>query len=428
MFAPMPRLFANPLFIGESCRLSTGMCAIEASEARDRTRVAPATKAKAANGSSAAGVYGPLRKLLGCLAVVASSAVLGAELPPIVVGQSLPLRGMAFFSASRVLQGAQAYAGHVNATGGINGRRLELVTLDDENDPRKLAANLRTLARQHGALAFLNCLGDALCQEASRVSEELRVPLVGPHSGAVSLHSSSRSYTVPLRPAYGVQTDALQRQLQSMGITRVVILTSYSPSAELRTALLASLSRSGTTPAVIQIDDAVPASFDEAAERLKAAAPEAVVLDVSHAALRRLGELEASQRFTWPRLLATVSPGNLTQLTQEIRSRLIGFVNVVPNPEDSRWPLARELDAQAQLHSGPQAITFEGVEGYVNLRVLVEALRRAGPAPTADATLRTVENLREVNLGGFRIRIGAHAGGPNWIDVGLRSREGVFIR
>lgn len=351
-----------------------------------------------------------------------------AELPPIVVGQSLPLRGASYWSAARVLQGAQAYAGYINATGGINGRRLEVVTLEDDNDPQKLASNYRTLARVHKAVAFINCLGDELCREASRVAEELRTPLIGPHSGAASLRSAKRAYTVPLRPEYAMQTDALQRQLQSMGVTKVAILTSYPPEAELRKALDSSFSRGGARALVIPIDDSSAAGVDQAAARLRAAAPAAVVLDVSYAVMRNLGELEASQRFTWPSILATVSPGTLTQLTQEIRSRTIGFVNIVPNPEDNRLPLSRELDAHAERYSGPLAVTFEGMEGYVNLRVLVEALRRGGSAPTPESTMRAIENLREQNLGGYFLRIDPTAGGPNWLDVGMRSREGKFVR
>ncbi|MDR7307610.1 hypothetical protein J2X15_002897 [Rhodoferax saidenbachensis] len=67
----------------------------------------------------------------------------GAAREPVVIGQSLPLTGAGFPVANRVLAGDRAHVERVNVSGGILGRPLELVTLDDGGDPQRVAANAR---------------------------------------------------------------------------------------------------------------------------------------------------------------------------------------------------------------------------------------------------------------------------------------------
>jgi len=195
----------------------------------------------------------------------------------------------------------------------------------------------------------------------------------------------------------------------------------------LRTNIERYLSAIDIRAEIIEIDDAAGASIEAAVARINRGDLQGVVLDVSNATLRRLGELDADHKLAWPPFLATISPGTLTQLTRAIRSRLIGFVNVVPNPDDQRLQIVRDFNAQAEKYARPEAVTFEGMEAYVGIRSAVELARRAGTI-SGNAMWGVATGLDELDLGGFTIRLNLGQGGPTWVDVGLRSRDGVFIR
>lgn len=225
-------------------------------------------------------LMGALARIAAAFAILVVPCLAGAELAPIVIGQSLPLRGAAYFSAARILQATQTYVAQVNDSGGIIGRKLEVVTLDDDNDPVKLEANIRALIETHKAVAIMNCLGDILCERASLLAKELKLPLFGPISGAGALREPDRGYTIALRPRYDVQVEALVRQLKTIGVSRLVLLTSYPRNTELRATLVETLTRGGIPPMLIQIDESQSKSFDEAATRLRDAVAHAVVLDV----------------------------------------------------------------------------------------------------------------------------------------------------
>jgi len=81
---------------------------------------------------------------LGLLATAAPALAAG-EVRPIVIGQSLPLTGPAYPIANRIQAGTRALLERLNAAGGLAGRPLEVVTLDDAGDRQRLSANLQRL-------------------------------------------------------------------------------------------------------------------------------------------------------------------------------------------------------------------------------------------------------------------------------------------
>jgi len=69
--------------------------------------------------------------LLLCAACWSCSQAIAQE---IVIGQSAPLTGASADIGRDIRDGAQAVFERVNAAGGIRGRRIALVSLDDAND------------------------------------------------------------------------------------------------------------------------------------------------------------------------------------------------------------------------------------------------------------------------------------------------------
>lgn len=345
----------------------------------------------------------------------------------VVIGQSLPLTGAGFPVANRVLAGAKAQVARVNASGGLFGRPVELVTLDDGGDPQRVAANLRTLVRQHGASVVANCLGERSCLEAAQVTRELQIPLVGPMSGALPLRSTAIHHVFSTRSDDAREAEALARQLRSVGITKVVVLS--DDSEPLRTeALMAALQRAAQEPTRITTD-ARTESLEAAFQDLAKAAPQAVVVSLGYEALDALDRLPLSARAGVPLTIATLSSAGLTQLTRLFRDRMIGYTSVVPNLELTRLPLVRDLQRDADAFIGPEAASFEGLEAYLNLRVCIEALRRAGPRADGQRLSEALESLGTLDLGGFRLVFGRDRHhGSDFVEIGMRARDGRLLR
>src|SRR5471030_2004853 len=99
-----------------------------------------------------------LRLLLGAIAIscaaVASgpACAQGVTKTSILIGHSGPLSGSNKEFGVDTRNGALAHFEKINESGGINGRKIELLSLDDANDTKRSAANAVTLAEEKGAL------------------------------------------------------------------------------------------------------------------------------------------------------------------------------------------------------------------------------------------------------------------------------------
>jgi len=367
------------------------------------------------------------RILLAMTVLLAVGAAAQAAPQAVVIGQSLPLTGAGFPVANRVLAGAKAHVERINAAGGVLGRPVELVTLDDGGDPKRHAANLRTLVQQRNAVVIVNCLGERACLAAAEATRELRVPLLGPMSGAVALRSGDVHHVFSLRPDDVRESDALSQQLRSTGISHAVLLADGSEPARAE-ALAASLQRAGLRLTRITVD-AQPASLETAFRDIAKAAPQALVLNLGNDALDSLDRLPASARAGGPSTIATLSTTGLTQLTRLFRDRMIGYTSAVPNPEVVYLPIVRDLGRDADAFIGPEALTFEGLESYINLRVCTEALRRAGSRVDGPRLAESIENLGTLDLGGFRVTFGRESHhGSDRVEIGMRARDGRLLR
>ena len=320
------------------------------------------------------------------IALALGAAVASAAPDPIVIGQSLPLTGAGF-----------------------------------------PAANLATLVRQNRAVAIVNCLGERACLAAAEATRELRVPLLGAMSGAQALRTPELQHVFTLRPDDAHEASALARQLLAIGISRAVLLADDAEPAR-SAALAAALQRAGLHTTRIDVDSRAD-SMEAAFRRIGPVAPQALVLNLGHEGLEALGRVPASAQAGVPSTIATMSSAGLTQLTRLFRERLIGYTSVVPNPEVTRLPIVRDLQRDADDFIGPEALTFEGLEAYLNLRVCAEALRRAGAKPDGPRLAEAIAGLGSVDLGGFRIAFGrGKHHGSDLVEIGMRARDGRLLR
>lgn len=363
--------------------------------------------------------------VVAVLGAVGPVTVLAAD--PIVIGQSLPLTGAGFTASNRILAGAKAAVESVNAAGGVAGRRIQLVTLDDANDPKRYADNARRLVELK-SVALLNCLGDTLCAAAATAAEQYKVPLVGPISGLRTLRSPERSYVFSIRPDTGREAQALAAQLFAQGISRAALLSDQPENAERGAVLLEALRKKNIDVEMLRVPQGTRDGLVAALKQASARNVQALVVDLGLESSEALGQLSRSELDTAPKLLASLATPGLTTLTKLFHERVIGFTTLVPNPEVPDSQLVRNLTRDADLYA-VEALTFEGMEAYLNTLVCIEALRRAGPRVSAGAVAQALRSLGHYDAGGFVLAFGRPGrSASDWVDIGLRARNGNLLR
>jgi len=373
-----------------------------------------------------------LKKIVGMArAVLATLALVGASVnaaEPIVIGRSLTLSGPLQSYGEAKRDGADAYIRKVNAAGGIGGRTIELVTLDDAYAPARMAENLKMIAAEREPTAFLGLFGVPTIAAALPVLVQLQIPAVGLTSGTDELRTPLNRYAFPVRASYASEARKLVTHVKTVGLTKISVIYSDNPFGQsVKDSLLGALKDAGLTAAVFKVDPAAKEA-QAVARQAVAAEPQAVFMAMlSQAAIPVLTELRKTAHRG---ALYTFSPVDTSAVTKQLGEQAHGLAvtQVVPIPRGIRLKVVSEyIDALKSLGRGSP--TFYGLEAFIEAKVLVEGLRRAGARPSPASLVQALETMHDFDLGGYYVsyKPDAHTG-SSFVEIDVINSVGVVTR
>jgi ABC-type branched-subunit amino acid transport system substrate-binding protein len=337
------------------------------------------------------------------LGVVAAGAEDGVTKSGIVIGQSIALTGPGSALAAPFHQGAKLYFDRLNASGGINGRRIELVTLDDRGNPQLTTENTKKLLEQ-GVLSLFGYYGSPQVTAAYPLVKDTDVVLFAPMAAADEFHGALYGNIFSLRPGYAEEAAAITRHAETLGTRKLGILHGRDSESM---AALDSATRTMTSMGANLIVTAPVAagSIANGVDKAIGAKPESIlVIGDSSTAANAVRDLRA-KGFRGP--IYGFSNTGESLLAEELGPTGAGVVvvRVVPKSDTARVPVVRELMADAQAAKAGKPNVYM-LEGYIAARVYAEALRRLTREPTRARLRKAIEGLEDVAVGGFRVNFG----------------------
>lgn len=369
-----------------------------------------------------------MKVIVACLLFSLWSALSWAS-EPIIIGQSLGL-SPPDRHAQEAQAGTAAFIEAINARGGIAGRRLRLITLDDSNVAERHQKNLRTLVKVEKAVAIVNCLGEAICRAAAVTVGELQVPLIGVQTGSQAVTNQVGAYVFRIRPTWEKEANTLMKQLKSLNVSRVALVTDQRTETEPLKMLRSVSMRYGLTLQTELLSSTTPDGFKQLINALDQGAFQAAVLELQPATLEALRAAGIDARPEWPSMLMAMSSVSLGHLRTGFTNRVIGFTALVPNPEGTSVALTAELQRSADAHSmggGTMALTHTGLESYISLKVLGEALRRSAGRTEPHRIVAALQTLNGVDLGGYTVSFNRdRISGSDFVEMAFRTRSGIL--
>jgi branched-chain amino acid transport system substrate-binding protein len=132
-----------------------------------------------------------------------------------------------FASNSKVMQSGAEYAVKLaNDAGGINGAKVELVTVDGQNNPTSLATLIPELATKEQVYAMIGPVDSAGCEIACAAANKLKIPIISPGAARPGVLENSRPYGFSLaEPDAANSTDVLTKLIQDEGYKTAAIIT-----------------------------------------------------------------------------------------------------------------------------------------------------------------------------------------------------------
>lgn len=304
----------------------------------------------------------------------------GIHQDKIVFGQSAAFEGPAAALGLGMRQGILAAFREINATGGVHGRKLELISYDDGYEPNKAIENTRRLIQQDAVFALIGEVGTPTSKAAQPIASQAGVPFIGPFTGAEFLRSPYKRTVINMRASYFQETEAMvERLVQDLGVSRIAIL--YQDD---------SYGRAGFTGVKRALDKRNMALVAEGTYKRNTIAVKRAVLSIRKGkpeavimigAYRPCAEfIKLAKKTGIKAKFLNVSFVGSKALANELGESGDGVIvtQVVPFPEDTDNPLVARYHKALFAHSAEAEPGFVSLEGYMVGRLTILALEAMG--------------------------------------------------
>ena len=345
---------------------------------------------------------------------------------PIVVGQSAALTGPQAGFGTAMRDGILAALHSVNRAGGINGRSVELLSLDDRGDRAKTEANVATLtadARVTGLTGFTT----RPCSEAGalRAAQE-GIALVGAFSGTPLLYGDKAATTFTTRASYERELDAIVRHYRFLGAQRFGFVHLDDARATNVPLLEKILAQQGGQLTVTAGVDRKGAGLNAAAMRtLAESKPEVLIILANNAPLTGFLREYAPRTLLLPKMVISFVDREtlLADLGKDAAG--VGFSVVVPEYTRERYWVVREFSATARELKLP--VTPVSLEGFITGLALLEGLRHA-KGDSRGAFIEGMGRVGALDLGYTNLRYSrSERSGSHFVDLSLASRNAGLV-
>jgi branched-chain amino acid transport system substrate-binding protein len=374
-----------------------------------------------------------LKSLFVALAAAAAPAwaqpVPGVSADKIVLGQAAVFSGPAAQLGIQMRNGIKAYFDAVNEKGGVNGRRLELVSEDDRYEPAVAPGASKKLIEEHRVFALLGYVGTPTGIAHLPVVNQAKVPLVGMFTGAEALRVPMSRYIFHVRASYYDETEKIVEQVVSTGGKKIAVFyqnDGYGEAGRKGTEL--ALARRQMKIHSTGTVERNTVAVEEAAKAIHASQPDAVVMIGAYAACAAY--VRAMQKLGSGATFYNVSFVGSKSLADALGKDGVGVAisQVVPFPWGTGVPVVKEYQA-ASKKAGFTDYNFGALEGFITAKVMVEGLRRAGRNLTREGLVDAMEKMNDVDLGGFFVGYSPkNHTGSKFVDLTIIARDGKFMR
>lgn len=375
----------------------------------------------------------------GCLVVGAAVALMAAPLAQaqltsgvtaksVAIGQSAPLSGANAEIGNDIRNGALAYFRKVNDAGGVYGRKIELTTLDDANQVPRAEANTKKLVEEQAVFALFGYASATLSRPALPTVEKHGVPFLAPFTGADPMRVFHK-YVYNTRASYADELEKIVEHYTSFGVRRfaVVHYDDVVGKENLSAVDRALKKRNLSLVSVAAWKDRAKPDIEGGVKEVMKGNPEVVILTTLYKASADF--IKSTQKAGFGVQMVSNSFPGASPLGKELGKEGAGvaIAQVVPPPTKRSVPVVQEYQLAIEKQLGKKEYSFTSLEAYIGAKVVVEALRRAGPKLTRDNFMLALDNMKSYDTGGYVVSFSpTDHNGSNYVELTVIGRDLKF--
>lgn len=349
-----------------------------------------------------------------------------------VVAQVAPLTGATAVQSKAYAQGMRLYFNEVNKSGGVHGDRLRLVSADDRGSPEETVKQTQRLLQEAKPVALAGYFGNRNLQALldSKLLEQASISLVGFHSTDMRVLKAPQLFST--RAGLPEEVEKIAKHLATLGLTRLALVYDERSEDEAKalTQLVGGLATASGGQLLAHVPWKAGKQAQEAAiDSLQRAEPRAQAVLVVASSPASAAFLEAYRLEGGAAQVYATSSADIEQLATRLPVELmrgVSIAQVVPNPYRSTNRLNKELrDLLAkQPKEEALSVSYPMMEGYVNAKVLVEAMRRTQPL-SSERLADSLRSIQSLDLGGYWVTFARGSqSGSRFVDLSIVNAQG----
>ena len=348
---------------------------------------------------------------------------------PIIMGMSAPMSGPNGVYGHQMREGIEAYFAKVNEGGGVRGRPLKLVAKDDGYEVDRAVANAKELIVTDHAFALMAFYGSASTAAVLPVLDTYNIPLIGTISGAEILRDPPNPHMFHLRASYGDETSAIIRSLLTVGLKRIAVL--YQDDAFGQAGLKGVKNALSQSHIELVAEASVPRNsqaLEPAVAAIAKAKPQAIVLvALAQAASAFVKQMKPLSEQSYFIALSPVGTDQLIAGLGKEAARGVQVAQVIPHPWSDRTKVVREYKQAIGHYAKNAEISYYGLEGYINAKLVVSALERAAPTFTREALVKALRS-GPFDFGGYQVNFPAGSNsGSHYVEISVIGADGRIM-
>jgi branched-chain amino acid transport system substrate-binding protein len=327
-------------------------------------------------------------------------------------GMSAPFSGSAKELGRQMRLGVESAFNVINDAGGVHGRQLKLVAVDDGYEPTRTAETMKQLYEKDQVFGIIGNVGTPTAAIALPFALKQRMMFFGAFTGANLLRRDPPDrYVFNFRASYAEETDAVVRYLVNVRRLRPEQIVVFAQQDAFGDAGFDGVAKAVRTLRLGRDSEVLRLNYkrntidvDEAVAQLRKlrTPPRAVVMVATYRAAAKF--IEKTRDINPPLIYTNVSFVGSTALAEELM--LLGpkyangvIVTQVVPAVDSYSNVVLEYKTALSNYFPGEAPDYVSLEGYITANVMIEGLKRTGPMLDTERLVEGLESLRDLDLG-----------------------------
>ena len=351
----------------------------------------------------------------------------------LVIGQVAPLSGVLASTGHQMVVGGKIYFEHINDQGGIHGAKIRHEVVDDGYKVPETVRLTRELLARPEVVALFGFAGTANVTQLLKdgVLDVGGAALVAPYTGGESLRNPFNPWIFHVRAGYADEAEHMVQQVTTLGMSRIAVM--YQDDGFGKAGLLGvenALAKRNLKLAAAAGYERNTDKVEEAVKKIKASDAQAIIMisvNKSTAAFVKLYRESGGGAQLYN--ISVVDPAELVKLAGLKNAHGLGISQVVPYPFMPNTPVVREYQALLKKYAPKEVVNYTSFEEFIGAKVLVEALRRAGPNPTRAKVVKALEGMNSYDTGGVTVNYSpSNRIGSRYVEVTVIGSTGKLLK